>query len=87
MEKQIWQLRTSEGGWTSAGQIYISQPGQYYIRYNCILVDCREGMNQIYIWRASNGFHGRYYQEWNFERTNSILPEDVILLKSFAAFT
>jgi len=86
MGKQVWQLKTSEGGWTSAGHIYISPAGQYHIRYNSLLVDNREEMNQVYIWRASDGFHGRYYQDWNFERVNSILPDDVIPLKSFTAF-
>jgi len=86
MEKQIWQLKTGEGGWISAGQIYKARPESYFVRFNYILAETRGGINQVYIWRESDGFHGRYYQEWDFDRIDAILPDDVIPLKSFRSY-
>ena len=86
MEKQVWQLKVGEGGWISAGQIYKSPTERYAVRNNSNLADNRGGINQIYIWRASDGFHARSSQDLNFERINAILPDDVIPLKSFRPY-
>ena len=86
MEKQVWQLGNGEGGWLSAGQIYRARPESYAVRSNSVLAEKRGGINQVYIWRTGDGYHGRYYQDWNFEKIDTILPDDVIPLKSFRSY-
>jgi len=86
MAKQVWQLYPGEGGWLSPGQIYHIKPESYSVRNNAVLVPERAGINQVYIWRATDGYHGHYDQDWNFDHTDVILPDDVIALKSFTPF-
>ena len=71
------------GGWISAGKIYRSDSETYALRQNELLASTREGINQIYIWRTHDGFHARTHQEWDLKRIDTILPDNVILLKSF----
>jgi len=86
MEKQVWQLYPGEGGWLSPGQVYQIQPGRFSVRSNAVLMAERGGINQVYIWRTTDGYHGRYDQDWNFERMEVIFPDDALALKSFKPF-
>jgi hypothetical protein len=86
MENQVWQLMHGGGGWLPAGEIYKSRTDKYYVRFNSILADVQGGINQVYIYRANDGFHGQYYQDLEFIRLDVILPDDAIPLQSFLHF-
>jgi hypothetical protein len=87
MENQVWQLMPGNNGWLPTGEIYKSRTDKYFVRFNSILADVQESINQVYIYRENEEFHCQYYQDLDFNRLDVILPDDAIPLQSFLHFS